>query len=169
MASTVKIITKPQVIHPGKERQAEHARQLVQHGLNRGMRLQETKIVPLAPDDKVGKEEPVQPKQEPQKTVQTAQKPPQKKPQKKQTAAEVAETEEQVVENSLLTASQPVVIKAVATGFLAGDKYKHEDKAVTVVGIFGTLILLAETNLLKKGTEVFAIDCETFKKKFEKV
>jgi hypothetical protein len=155
MASTVKIVTKPQVIHPGKERQAEHARQLVQQGLNRGMRLQETKIVPLAPDDQVGKEEPQEPqespKPEPQKPIQKLQ---------KKTVKNV--TEEQAVKESPLTTLPLAVVKT-------GDKYKHEDKAVTVVGINGSIILLAETNLLKKGTEVFAMDYEVFKKKFAKV
>jgi hypothetical protein len=50
-----------------------------------------------------------------------------------------------------------------------GDKYKHENKAVTVIGVFGPIVLLADTNLLKKGsTQVMAIDYEIFKKKFEK-
>jgi len=173
MASTVKIVTKPQVIHPGKERQAEHARQLVQQGLNRGMRLQETKIVPLAPDDEVGKEsvpEPV-PEQKPTPKIQ-----------KKPIVKNEVITEVQAVKDSPLTASQAVKESPpTASAVIAiGSQYKvvAGDKIITVVGgawncgFVGQngFVLIADTSLLKKGsTQVTAIDYDLFKKKFEKV
>lgn len=168
MASSVKIVMKPHQINPGKERQVEHARRLVQQGLNRGMRLQETKIVPLAPDDQVSQEI-QEPEPEPQKPPQKA-----PKPQKKI-------TETQAVKESPLTTKILPLPPATGTQenhqdlpmrVSAGDQYKHNenDKVVAMIGIFGPIVLIADINLLKKGsTQVMAMDYEIFKKKFEKV
>lgn len=163
MASTVKVVTKPQVIHPGKERQIEHTRQLVQQGLNRGMRLQETKIVPLAPDDQVGKEEL---KPEPQKPA-LAPEPQKPKSHKKKVVTD------QVVKDNPLTKALICEHRADDGGIMVYGKYKHENKTVVVINILfiegGDIILLADINLLNKGTQVFAMDFEVFKKKYVKV
>lgn len=165
MASTVKVVTKPQVIHPGKERQVEHARQLIQQGLNRGMRLQETKIIPLAPDDQVGKEEQLKPepqKPEPQKPALASE------PQKPKSHKKKVVTDQVVKDNPLLCEH-----RADDGGVMVYSKYKYENKTVVVINILfiegGDIILLADTNLLNKGTQVFAMDFEVFKKKYVKV
>jgi outer membrane biosynthesis protein TonB len=167
MASSVKVVMKPHQIHPGKERQVEHARQLVQQGLNRGMRLQEApKIVPLPPDE-VGKESQEQePQPEPQKPAPKTPKKP------APTKNEVVTETQAVKESPLITSTTPVIA--------IGSQYKTVggDKIVTVVGgawnrgFLGEngFILLADAKLLKKGnTQVTAIDYDAFMKKFEKV